>query len=159
MTSEHIISANASSSLSCPSRFVGSGVVGSLLGLGKAGCVGVAFEAEDAEGGAMDVLLPLGLFGLVVGVVEPPAFSVNLFSKVARSVLPSSSSGRTPDRRINDSMRARRFSSPSIYLALLLVSPNPAYRHRGVSLPFRRLPFLLNLCEDAFRLVVQTVGT
>ena len=162
VTSEHIISARASSSLSCPSRLLGSGVVGPLLGLGKAACAVAVVAVEVADGGPMDALLPFRVLGLVVGVVAPPALSANRLSNVARSVLPSSSSGRTPDRRINDSMRARRFSRPSIYLALCLVSSNPACTHTcttRVSVPFGRLPLLLDLGEDAFCLVVQAVGT
>jgi hypothetical protein len=93
---------------------------------------------------------------LCLGVAEWPALSVKRFSSVARSVLPSSSSGITPDRRISVSIRARRFSSPSMYLALL---PSAPVASVVSDLPFRGLPLLLHLREYAFRLVVLAMCT
>lgn len=122
VTREHIISASASSSLFSPfALFSGSGDAVPLLGLGRAGCAGVPFAvgvvpvAAAIDGGRSSMLR--------LGVADWPARSVKRFSSVARSVLPSSSSGNTPDRRISDSMRARRFSRPSMYLALLPSAP------------------------------------
>lgn len=48
--------------------------------------------------------------------------SASRFSSVPRSVFPLSSSDKRPDNRKRDSMRPRRFSKPSMYLALLNVS-------------------------------------
>jgi hypothetical protein len=149
VTREHIISARASSSLLSPlGSFSGSGDAVPLLGLGSAGCTGVpsVVGATDAR---------LSSIPLSRGVADCPALSVNRFSNVARSVLPSSSSGMTPDRRMSVSMRAKRFSKPSMYLALLL-SALPSLRTPSY-VPFRWLPLLLYLCEDAFRLVVLAV--
>ena len=121
VTREHIISASASSSLGSPLVcFSGSGEAVPLLGLGKAGCAGVPFAVLVPVCGAIDAPLSSALF---LGVADSPTLSVNRFSNVARSVLPSSSSGSTPDRRMSDSMRARRFSRPSIYLALFPSAP------------------------------------
>jgi hypothetical protein len=117
VTREHIISARASSSLFSPlACFSGSGEAVPLLGLGSAGCTGVPFAVDAPVCAA--AIARLSSEVLLRGVADCPARSDNRFSKVARSVLPSSSSGSTPERRISDSMRARRFSSPSIYFAL-----------------------------------------
>lgn len=83
--------------------------------------------------------------------------SANRFSKVPRSVLPSSSSESRPDRRKSDSMRPRRFSSPSIYLALGESAHRSHSHPKPRRSPFWRIALLLYLCEDAFRLVVLAV--
>lgn len=120
VTSEHIISASVSSSFPSSAVSLGSGDAVPLLGLGSAGWIGVAFAVDCAVWDMAEVLFSSVL---CLGVADRPARSASRFSNVARSVLPSSSSGRTPERRINDSMRARRFSRPSMYLALCVVSP------------------------------------
>lgn len=118
VTSEHIISARASSSFASPlGRFSGSGDAVPLRGLGRAGCAGV----PCCVGGGMEACMSSE--SRFLGVVDCPARSAKRFSSVARSVLPSSSSGSTPDRRISDSMRASRFSRPSMYLALFPSAP------------------------------------
>jgi hypothetical protein len=119
VTREHIISASASSSLSPLASLGGSGEAVPLRGLGRPGCTGVAVAfcvvcAEDDGLSSVEALSP--------GVPACSCLSASLLSNVAKSVLPSSSSGSTPDRRINDSIRARRFSRPSIYFALGQVS-------------------------------------
>jgi hypothetical protein len=156
VTSEHIISASASSSFSLPVLSSSdSGEAVPLFGLGRANCTGVPFVVEFPVGGATDALLSSML---ILGVADRPALASSRLSNVARSVLPSSSSGRTPDRRISDSMRASRFSRPSMYLALLVVSISFCPAHPNYP-PLRRLPFLLDLCEDAFCLVILAVCT
>lgn len=137
VTREHIISASASSSLSL-SLVVsisswGSGEAVPLLGLGRAGWAGVPLAVEwPVVGGAMEARLSSMLFR---GVADRPARASSRRSSVARSVLPSSSSGRTPERRISDSMRASRFSRPSMYLALCTVSM-PCAQHLDGTYPF-----------------------
>jgi hypothetical protein len=96
---------------------------------------------------------------LCLGVAERPARSANRFSMVARSVLPSSSSGSTPERRMSDSIRARRFSRPSMYLALRMISPRCCTVAAIADAPFRRLALLLHLCEYALCLVVLAMRT
>ena len=129
VTKEHIISASASSSFSLPLAdwSSGFGEATPLVGLGRAGCVAVSSMVDRADWGAADALLSWML--LFLGVADRPVLASRRRSSVARSVLPSSSSGRTPDRRMRDSMRARRFSRPSMYLALEAVSL--VSRHRG----------------------------
>jgi hypothetical protein len=56
-------------------------------------------------------------------------------------------------------MRPRRFSSPSIYLALdKEVRIYRADRRTRIDLPFGRISFLLDLCKDTFCLVVYAVA-
>lgn len=98
-----------------------------LRGLGRAGCAGVALTFSVV--GATEAILSSEC--CVLGVPFVLARSASRLSKVARSVLPSSSSGSTPDRRISDSMRARRFSRPSMYLALSCVSHALNQGHGG----------------------------
>jgi hypothetical protein len=44
-----------------------------------------------------------------------------------------------------------------MYLALLYLSTLPNFSCVKVDIPFGRIPLLLNLCEDAFCLVVDAV--
>ena len=69
---------------------------------------------------AFNVELPPLLvgFGDSVLAADEDALSAKRFSKVPRSVRPASSSVNRPDIFNNDSMRPRRFSSPSMYFAL-----------------------------------------
>ena len=131
VTSEHIISASASSSLS--SLFLsllGSGVAVPLLGLGRLGGTG------DFSCGRL--LLFVGVCSSVraTGVADRADLSARRFSRVPRSKVPSSSSGRTPESRMRVSMRARRFSRPSIYLALRLSAPYSACKLQSTTHPF-----------------------
>ena len=125
VTKEHIISASASSSLSPLTFLGGSGEFVPLRGLGRPGCTGVAdaFSVVCADADRLS-----SVEALTPGVPVCLCLSASLLSNMAKSVLPSSSSGSTPDRRISDSIRARRFSRPSMYFALGQVSVTMAER-------------------------------
>lgn len=62
-----------------------------------------------------------------------------------------------PASRRSFSMRVRRFSSASIYLALSCVS-RARTKDAWTVLPLWRRPFLFNLGEDAFGLVVSAMS-
>lgn len=64
------------------------------------------------------LLFGAGEFVFMAPLSLDDAFSARRFSKVPRSVLPASSSLKSPDMRSRDSMRPRRFSRPSMYFAL-----------------------------------------
>lgn len=79
--------------------------------------------------------------------------------------------GGVPESRNKLSIRPRRFSRPSMYFALdrnsheLVIrisrqdARRPHSRHEDEHSPLRRIPFLLNLCKDAVRLVVDAMCT
>ena len=101
----------------------------------------------------------LNLFAFLVAFIAIVR-SASRFSNVPKSVLPLSSSDSNPDSRRRDSMRPRRFSNPSIYLAL----QGPSVRFKVIFskkpmhyLPFGRVTLLLNLREDTICLVVNAV--
>jgi len=86
-------------------------------------------------------------------------FSASLRSMAPRSLRPASSSVISPDILSSCSMRPRRFSRPSMYFALSSWSAPPALCLRLAHLPFGRVSLLLNMCEDAFCLVIGTMTT
>lgn len=129
VTREHIMSDSDSTSSSfrggscvdCLLVREGAGEVAALWGLGSsAGCAGVSL-CEGVPSSRCCMEPPsCDVRDEVVPVCPPTAarFSESRFSKVPRSVRPSSSSERSPDSLRRLSMRPRRFSSPSMYLAL-----------------------------------------
>lgn len=131
VTSEHIMSDNDSTSSSflgggagsCVGFLLvreGAGDVTGLWGLGSSvGCAGVPLCEGEPSSRCCVEPPSCDAREEVVPVFAPVArFSDKRFSSVPRSVLPSSSSERSPDSRSRLSMRPRRFSSPSMYLAL-----------------------------------------
>lgn len=115
VTSEHIMSDRASTSSPLSSFFslVEAGDATDIPGLDTtSGFCGVPWfdsVAADALGELLRDPSPSAL-GLDC--------SASRFSRVPRSVLPPSSSERSPDIRKSASIRPSRFSSPSMYLAL-----------------------------------------
>lgn len=113
VTSEHIISDNASTSVS--DSFCESGEVAAVCGLDWESMRGVVLcEVTDCCWVALGML---NLFAFRAALREFVR-SASLFSNVPKSVFPLSSSERRPDSRRSDSMRPRRFSKPSMYFAL-----------------------------------------
>lgn len=168
VTSEHIMSDNDSTSSSflaggsCVGFLLeraGAGEVAALAGLAKSAgwagvslCEGVPSSRWCVEPPSCDAREE------VVPVLAPVArFSERRFSSVPRSVLPSSSSERRPDSLNRLSMRPRRFSSPSMYLALTFVLVASGSNAAQVHSPFGWLALLFHLGEDAFSLVVCTM--
>lgn len=139
----------------------GAGEVAALRGLGSspgwAGvslCEGVPSSRCCVEPPSCDVREEL------VPVFPPVAarFSESRFSKVPRSVRPSSSSERSPDSLRRLSIRPRRFSSPSIYFALQTISAEVCSDSGQAILPLGRLAFLFYLGKDTFGFVVLAVS-
>jgi hypothetical protein len=102
--------------------------------------------------------VPESLFDGVSTFPSSAVLSANLFSNVPRSVAPASSSDRRPDKRKRDSMRPRRFSSPSIYFALQH-SQSCKVMSGLVHLPFWWVALLLHLSEYTLGLVILAVCT
>ena len=116
VTREHIMSDSASTS--SPRLSFALGVATLLGGLEAEACplkvTGLWCEVEeDRRSSLTEPLAPWE-----EGLLLPIDRSASLFSSVPRSVLPSSSSEISPESLSRDSMRPRRFSKPSMYLAL-----------------------------------------
>lgn len=116
VTREHIISESASTSRSCSSG--SSGATELRLSLSLTGSGDVRALCGDMAPSLPDVAWE-GDVGCEVAWEARFcwAFSASRFSSAPKSVAPSSSS-RRPDSRSRLSIRPRRFSSPSMYLAL-----------------------------------------
>lgn len=132
------------------------GDVVAVRGLCWVSCCGVL--PLDSEGCTVDDVAEIWPLSCNKGLPFDVTFSARRFSSVPRSVLPASSSVRRPDIFNNDSIRPSRFSRPSMYLALSnLVNKKYRDQWQMFDQPFRRIAFLLNLREDAFRLVIRAV--
>lgn len=175
VTSEHIISDN--SSTGSPFSFnVSAGEATESRELGNLSVWGVwrgeskvrgrLPDFEDRSGVLVGVspllwlkVLYVNLFSNVLG--SGPSIivlSARTFSFIFSRSMSSPSPFSIPESFSRDSIRPRRFSNPSIYFALQL-----GQRRRPLSevdrIPFGRIALLLNLSEDTFCFVVETVRT
>lgn len=150
------MSERASTSSSLLPDFGGSGEASTVAGVEIVGGRGVPLVDVWLSSFAAGVLpLPSELaFSFATAVL-----SASLFSRVPRSVAPArSSSVRIPDSRNNDSIRPSRFSRPSMYLCLLVISINLSRGGGGMfQVPFWRIALLFDLRKDAFGLVILAV--
>ena len=152
------MSDNASTSVS--DSLSDSGDVAAVRGLDCESMRGVVLWDVAGCWVALGTLNLLGVLAAFKAFVR----SASRFSSVPRSVFPLSSSDKSPDNRKSDSIRPKRFSRPSIYLALQAhLAQRELGRHKkwyffsSANIPFRRIPFFLDLRKDAVRLVVDAM--
>lgn len=85
-------------------------------------------DPEEAKGGGWLPLCDCGVSDGVLELLLAVALSASLFSSILKSVRSTSSSLRRPESLSKASIRPRRFSSPSMYLALKVVGKIHVHR-------------------------------